>query len=210
MRTYRGLSIKNRPEYIFDSMTNIKRFDTDLVNVNQLSFRNDDALDYEIGYSKDFNNVYPLYLVFNDVDVYFPCVDGEKYLVFASTGRNEGLLENFKSLWDKVKEEIRTIKGGIEPFEYDKDYMRISSESDNGLPLNKVLNIPVCLIIVRSVFEDNVKFYRQVYLNSCCLEYDHNYDSYGYPKTPLKLVNNYEYGKHLLKKCIASFITDFC
>ena len=37
MRTYKELQIKNRPEYIFDSMTNIKRPDTDLVSVNQIS-----------------------------------------------------------------------------------------------------------------------------------------------------------------------------
>ena len=137
MRTYRELSIKNRPEYIFDSMTNIKRLDTDLVSVNHLSFRNDDALNYEIEYSKDCNDAYPLYLVFNDVDVYFSCVDGKKYLVFASTDKNERVLENYKKLWDEVREEIKTIKGGTEPFECEKDYMRIEFESDNGLPLGK-------------------------------------------------------------------------
>ena len=77
--------------------------------------------------------------------------------------------------------------------------MRITFESDNGLPLNKVLNIPACVIIVMSVFEDNGNFYPQVYLNNCCLEYDHNYDSYAYPKTPLKCMNSSEYGKFLLK-----------
>ena len=116
MITYRELSIKNRPGYIFDSMTNIKGLDTNLVSINQISFMNDNAGNYETEYSKDCNNVYPLYLVFNDVDVYFSCVDGEKYLVFAPTGRNEELLENYK-------EEIRSIKERIEPFEYDKDYM---------------------------------------------------------------------------------------
>ena len=206
MRTYRELSIKNRPEYIFDNMTNIKRLDTNLVSVNQLSFINDDALDYEIEYSKDCNDAYPLYLVFNDVDVYFSCVDGEKYLVFASADRNEEVLENYKKFWDGVKEEIRTIKGGIEPFEYENNYMRIRSESENGLPLNRVLNIPACVIIVRSVFEDNGKFYPQVYLN-CCLEYDHSYDFYICPKTPLKYMNNSEYGKFLSKKRVVNLVT---
>ena len=86
------------------------------------------------------------------------------------------VLENYKKLWDEIKEEIRTIKGGIEPFEYVKDYMRIRFESDNGLLLNKILNIPACVMIVRSFFEDNGKFYSQVYLNNCYLAYDHNYD----------------------------------
>ena len=75
MKTYREINIKNYPEYIFDSMTNIKRLDTNLVSANQLSFINDDAVNYEIEYSKDCNDAYSLYLVFNDVDVYFSCAD---------------------------------------------------------------------------------------------------------------------------------------
>ena len=31
--------------------------------------------------------------------------------------------------------------------------MKISFESDDDLPLGKILNIPVCVIIVRSVFQ---------------------------------------------------------
>ena len=85
MRTLREISMKNCPEYIFDNMTNIKRLDKNLVNVNQLSFINDNAVNYEIEYSKDCNDAYPLYLVFNDVDVYFLRVDEKKYSVFAST-----------------------------------------------------------------------------------------------------------------------------
>ena len=93
MRTYREISIKNCPEYIFDSMTNIKRLDT---NVNQLSFINDDDVNYEINYSENCDNSYPLHLLFNDVDVYFPCADARIYLTFASTDRNERVLENYK------------------------------------------------------------------------------------------------------------------
>ena len=115
MITYRELSIKNRLDYIFDSMTNIQRLGTNLVSVNQISFMNDDAVSYEINYSGNCDDAYPLHLVFNSVDVYFLWFDGEKYLGFASTDRNEELLNNYKKLWD-IKEEIRTIKGGIEPF----------------------------------------------------------------------------------------------
>ena len=79
--------------------------------------------------------------------------------------------------------------------------MKIKFESDDRLPLNKVLNIRVCVIIAGSVF------YPQVYLNSCCLEYDHNADSYVCCKTPLKCVNNSKYGEYLLKKRIVNFVT---
>ena len=56
MIIYRELSIKNCPEHIFDSMTNIKRLDTNSVSVNHISFINDDAVNYEIEYSKDYND----------------------------------------------------------------------------------------------------------------------------------------------------------
>ena len=207
MRTLREISIKNCPEYIFDSMTNIKRLDTNLVSVNQQSFINDDAVNYEIEYSKDCNNAYPLYLVFNDVDLYFSCVDKKKYLVFVLTEKNEEVLKNYKNLWNEVREETRAIKGGIKPFKYEKDVMRIEFESDNGLPLGKILNIPACVIIARSVFEESGKFYPQVYLKNCCLEYDHDADSYICPKIPLKLMNNSKYRKFLSKKRVANLVT---
>ena len=105
MITLRQISIKNCPEYIFNSMTNIKKLDTNLVSVNQLSFINDDAVSYEIEYSKDYDDTYPLYLVFNDVDAYLSCVDGEKHLVFAPADKKERVLENYKKLWNEVKEE---------------------------------------------------------------------------------------------------------
>ena len=153
-------------------MLTYEKLDTNLVSVNQLSFVNDDAVNYEIEYSKDYDDAYPLYLVFNDVDVYFSCVDGKKILSFCSNRQEQQSARELQKLWNEFKEEIRTIKAGIEPFEYEKDVMRIKFESDNGLPLGKILNIPACVIVVRSVFEESGKLYPQVYLGHCCLEYD--------------------------------------
>ena len=78
------------------------------------------------------------------------------------------VLENYKKLWDKVKEEIRTINVGIKPFEFKKDVIKINFESDDiKLPLNKVINVPMCIIIAKFVFKDrDDDFYPQVYLNS--------------------------------------------
>ena len=63
------------------------------------------------------------------------------------------MIEEYKELWDGIGEEIRVIKGN-EPFEYKKNYMKNKFESDNRLPLNKALNIPECVIIAGSVFEE--------------------------------------------------------
>ena len=207
MITYRELQIKNTLGYFFSSMANIMKLDTSLLEVNQISFINDDAVIHEIQYFKDFDNATSLYLVFNNVDAYSKSVNKNKYLVFAQRDKNKEMREKYEELWDKIGEETRLIKG-IEPFGYEKNYIKIKFESDNKLPLNKVLNISVCVIIVGSVFEEkDGKFYTQVHLNSCCLEYDHDANSYVSCKVPSKCVNNSEYGKYLLKKRLANFVT---
>ena len=180
MRTLRQLSIKNCPRYFFNSMTNIMKLDTDLLCINQ-----------------DGGNA--LYIVFNDVDAYFECIDENKYLVFALTDKNREALENYRELWNEIKEEIRKVKG-IKSFEYEKDVMRIKFESDYGLLLGKILNIPVCVIIAKSIFEKNGKYYLQVHLKDCYFECDYADDSYVCCKTPLKAIDCVDYGLFLSKK----------
>ena len=45
-----------------------------------------------------------------------------------------------------------------------KDFMKIKSNSDNDLPLNKPLKFNSMTIIIRFVFEEDVKLYAQVFL----------------------------------------------
>ena len=87
--------------------------------------------------------------------------------------------------------------------------MRIKFESVNGLPLGEILNIPLCVVITRSVFEDNDKFYPQVYLEPCYLEYEHEHagGSYVYCRAPLKSMNSSEYGQFLFKRHAVNFVT---
>ena len=77
---------------------------------------------------------------------------------FPLTNKNKETLENYTELWDEIKNEIRAIRG-IEPIKYENDFMRIEFESDDNLLLGKTLNIPVCIILVKSVFQENDKYY---------------------------------------------------
>ena len=52
------------------------------------------------------------------------------------------------------------------------DFIKIKCESDDNLPFGELLNIPVCVIIVKSVFAKNSNYYPQVYLHEC-LKYEH-------------------------------------
>ena len=69
------------------------------------------------------------------------------------------------------------------------------------ITIKKIMNVPVCEIIARSAFQEkNDKFYPQVYLHSCCLEYDHDDNTYANCKAPLKSVGICPFGEHMLKK----------
>ena len=199
MKTLRQTNIKNCPGYFFNSMTNSMNLDTNLLGINQISFTSADITAYEIEYFKNLDGVNSLYLVFNDVDAYFECIDKNKYLVFALTHKNKKALENYRELWDEIKEEIKQIRG-IDPFEYEKVIMKTEFESDNGLPLGKILNIPLRVMIARSVFEENGKYYPQIYLKDYFFECDYADDSYVCCKTRLKTVNCVDYGLFLSEK----------
>ena len=59
--------------------------------------------------------------------------------------------------------------------------MKIRFESDDNLPLCKILNISVCIIVARSVFQENNNYYPQVCLHECLYEceYEDEDDSYS-------------------------------
>ena len=54
--------------------------------------------------------------------------------------------------------------------------MKIKFESDDELPLSKILSIPVCITTVGSVFQENNNYYPQVYLHECLYEFEHKYE----------------------------------
>ena len=150
-------------------MTNIKNFDLNLLSLNKISFeKNTDCVIYEIEYFINFDSKNYLYLIFNNVDAYIEYNSTEddsetKYLVFPFTGKNKEALENYTELWDEIKYQIEAINGD-HPIEYGKDFIKARFESNDDLPLSKILNIPVCMIIVKSVFQEDNNYYPQVLL----------------------------------------------
>ena len=155
--------------YFFDDMINIKTFDPNLLKIDKKLYKNLDI--YYTGYitMKDseyvkFNSVNPLYLIINEVDGYIKEENGNKYLTLVFTDKNEEVLTKCAELWDGIKNEIVTINGG-KPSEYKKDFMKIKFDSDDSLPLNKTLKLHNMTIIMRSVFEEDGKYYPQVFLD---------------------------------------------
>ena len=57
------------------------------------------------------------------------------------------------------------------PGQYGKDFMKIKFNTDDNLPLNKTLRLHNLTIIVRSVFQEDSKYYPQAFLDVCFMSY---------------------------------------
>ena len=54
--------------------------------------------------------------------------------------------------------------------EYRKDYMKVKLYSDDDLPINKMLKFRILTIIMRTIFEEDGKYYLQIFLDDCLYE----------------------------------------
>ena len=54
--------------------------------------------------------------------------------------------------------------------DYEKDYIKITFNSDDNLPLNKPLKFHSMTMIIRSIFEEDGKLYPQVLLDDALYE----------------------------------------
>ena len=82
---------------------------------------------------------------------------GSKLLVFDSTDENKEALKKYTELWYGSKNETETINDSKKG-EYDKDFLKIKFNTDDNLPLSKPLKLHLLTIIVRYIFEEDIKF----------------------------------------------------
>ena len=70
------------------------------------------------------------------------------YLNIAFTDDISEVLKKYADIWRRTKDQIKKINNG-KSGEYGKDYMKIEFNSDDDLPLNKILKLHMLTIIVR-------------------------------------------------------------
>ena len=176
MRTIRQVNIKSRQNYFFNDVNNISDFDPSLLNVDSIEFKSNNSFIYDIKYIKNLNSSNSFYLVFNNLDAYIEKTNDNNYLIFASTDKNGMMLRDYTELWNEIKEHIELISGN-KVIKYSRDFMKIKFESDDDLPLGKIINVPVCVIIAKGVFEEDSKYNPQVLLHEYFYEYEENIDT---------------------------------
>ena len=92
-----------------------------------------------------------MYLRINNASGYIEEKNGNKYLIFNSVDENKEVLKKYADVWDGIKNKIKAINCGKEN-NYEKDYLKIKFNSDDDLPLNKLLKLNLMTTIIRCVF----------------------------------------------------------
>ena len=151
---------------------NIEEFDSNLLKIGKKSYK--DIGIYYIGYitikklvyCENIYSVNPLYLIIGKVNRHIKEKNESKYLVFDSTDENKEVSKKDTELQYGIKNEIEIINGGKKG-EYGNYFMKIKFNTDNNLLLNKPLKLHLLTIIARCIFEEDIKFYLQLYLDDC-------------------------------------------
>ena len=106
----------------------------------------------------------PLHFRIGHASGYIEEKNGNKYLIFDSVDQNKEVLKKYADVWDRIKNKIKAINGDKET-DYGKDYMKIKFDSDDNLPLNKLLKFQIMTIIIRCIFGEDGKLYPQLFLD---------------------------------------------
>ena len=122
----------------------------------------------KIGNSMNINSVNPLYLGITRVNEYIEEKDSNKYVVFDSTDKNKELLKKYSDVFNGIKDKIKKIDNNDS--DYEREYMKIKFNSDDALPLNKLLKFHLMTMTTRHVFEEDGKLYPQAFLDDTLYE----------------------------------------
>ena len=88
--------------------------------------------------------------------------NGNKYLTIE---KYDDVLKKYDQVFAGIKYHIKKIDDS--EVDYDKNYMKIKLNTDDDIPLNKVLYFPTITVIIRCVVKQNRVYYPQVYLDDC-------------------------------------------
>ena len=154
MGKVKQIEIKNRTYYFYNDMINLKNFESNLLKIDKKHYKGIDI--YYIGYitikkigaCENIHSVKPLYLLINQASGYMEEKNENKYLIVDDfLNENKGLLKKHADVWDRIKNETKTINGGKEN-DYGKDYMKIKFNSADDLPLSKPLKFHAMTMII--------------------------------------------------------------
>ena len=162
MGEIKQINIKNRTYYFYNDIINLDEFDGSKIKVDRKNFNDIDI--YYLGYEykkkitecNEINSVNPLYLRIKDMKGQFKKSKGDNVWYLIISG-DENILRISVNTYKSFRAKIEENAVGI--VQYDKDCMIIKFESNDNLPTDNTVNMRRVIIIIRSVFAQNGKFY---------------------------------------------------
>ena len=142
------INLKNRSYYFWNDQNWINNFDAKNFKLDKKSVM--DINIYYIGYvtkksEHNINSVNLLYLFISELEGFIDEKNGNKYLNITLTDSSNDVLIKYAEVWNGIKNQIKK-NNNDSVVEYDKDYMKIKFDSDDKLPLNKVLKFHAVII----------------------------------------------------------------
>ena len=94
------------------------------------------------------NNV--SHVIFNNIECIFTKSSVFSYLMFCESDKNKKMLDGYVKVIGGIKEEVFSF---IDEFEYHlfitgNDFMRFNFKTNDKLPYNQKINVPVCVISI--------------------------------------------------------------
>ena len=79
-------------------------------------------------------------------------------------------MQKYQDVFDGIKEIIQKINDYGKPIKYDDNCMKIRFNTDDNIPLNKIIYFPTITKIIRSITKKDDKYYPQLFLDDCLYE----------------------------------------
>ena len=103
-----------------------------------------------------------LRIIFDNLNRIFQEINGNKYLTLFSTNENKEKNKKYEELLSKTRELIRSVTKNSN--DYDEKYVKIKFISENELPLNKRIENPNMLIVVKFLYFTSLFINSQYFL----------------------------------------------
>ena len=79
-------------------------------------------------------------------------------------------MQKYQEVLNGIKEIIEKIHDYSQPIKYDDNYMKIKFKTDDNIPSDKIVYFPTITIIIRSITQEDGKYYPQLFLDECLYE----------------------------------------
>ena len=160
------VNIKNK-KYIYFKKSIIKLNDISpsLITILKKEYIGIDTYHINYYYLDNDKKLKPFYFAINDVYGYFEENNGKKYFNIDNTYNNKKILKKYMLSSDDIKDIIRD-KGGKPSSDFVKDNMTFKFDTDDYIPLGKVLKFDV-IILFKNVIENDFDYYPQIHLDEC-------------------------------------------